>query len=93
MLRLRPSLSKLVAPNQSTFKLGRWIAKNEVVVQEMLHTFILCQEVLFRLIDRELMNGNFSGIKMNRGGPEISHVMYADDIMLFSKASSKEVEA
>ena len=59
----------------------------------MLHTFILCQEVLFRLIDRELMNGNFSGIKMNRGGPEISHVMYADDIMLFSKASSKEVEA
>ncbi len=57
------------------------------------YLFILCRKVLYRLIDRELMNGNFSGIKMNRGGPEISHVMYTDDIMLFSKASSKEVKA
>ena len=57
------------------------------------YLFILCQEVLSRLIDRELLKGNFSGVKMNRGGPDISHVMYADDIMLFSKANVREVEA
>ena len=44
------------------------------------------------LIDRELLRGNFRGVKMNRGGPDISHVMYADDIMLFSKANVREVE-
>ena len=56
------------------------------------YLFILCQEVLSRLIDRELLKGNFSGVKMNRGGLDISHVMYADDIMLFSKANAREVE-
>ena len=39
VLRLRTLLPKLVAPNQSAFIPGRWIVENEVVVQEMLHTF------------------------------------------------------
>ena len=39
MLRLRTLLPKLVAPNQSAFIPGQWIVENEVVVQEMLHTF------------------------------------------------------
>ena len=55
--------------------------------------FILCQEVLSRLIARELLRGNISGVKMNRGGQDISHVMYVDDIMLFSKTSTHEVES
>ena len=31
-----------------------------------------------------------SGVKASLGGPAISHVMYTDDIVLFSKASRKE---
>lgn len=44
-------------------------------------------------IKNELMKGNFSGVKMNKGGIPISHVMYANDIMIFSKANTHYVEA
>jgi hypothetical protein len=37
--RLRPLLPKLISPCQSAFVPGRWIAENEVVVQELLHSF------------------------------------------------------
>jgi hypothetical protein len=172
--RIRPILDKLISPAQSAFILNRWIAENQLIVHELLHSFrrrkvtggfialnidlqkaydwvnwkflqavltnfgfhgmfinwvmecvssvsssilinggksktifptrglrqgdplspylfILCQEVLSRIIDREHMIGNIKGVKMNMGGPDFTHVMFADDLMLFSKASSNEV--
>jgi hypothetical protein len=56
------------------------------------YLFILCQEVLSRLIDREFFKGAIKGVKMNVAGPAFTHVMYADDIMLFAKANSSEVK-
>lgn len=38
-LRISPLLSKILAPNQSVFLPGRWIGKNLVLVQEIVHTF------------------------------------------------------
>lgn len=46
--------------------------------------------MLSRILDYELAQNNISGIKASIRGPSISHVMYADDIILFSKASKKE---
>jgi hypothetical protein len=172
--KIRPILDKLISPAQSAFIPNKWIAKNQLIVHELLHSFkrrkvtggfialkidlqkaydrvnwkflqavltnfgfhgmfinwvmecvssvsssilinggkpkiifptrglrqgdplspylfILCQEVLSRIIDREHMIGNIKGIKMNMGGPDFTHVMFADDLMLFSKASSNEV--
>ena len=57
------------------------------------YLFILCQEILSRLIDREQAAGTVSGVKMNTGGLAFTNVMFADDIMLFSKASNKDVFA
>jgi hypothetical protein len=57
------------------------------------YLFILCQEVLARLIDREQAIGTICGVSMNRGGPSFTNVMFADDIMLFSKAHSRDVLA
>jgi hypothetical protein len=37
--RLRPLLHKLISPCQSAFILRRWVAENEVIVQELLHSF------------------------------------------------------
>ena len=54
------------------------------------YLFILGQEVLSRILDYELAQNNISGIKASIRGPSISHVMYADDIIMFSKASKKE---
>ena len=56
------------------------------------YLFILTQEVLSRLIENEHREGQLGGVKMNIGGPAITHVMYADDIMLFTKAKRCETE-
>ena len=47
--------------------------------------------MLSRLIEREFQRGSISGVKMNVNGLAFTHVMYADNIMLFAKANSKEV--
>jgi len=39
MAKLRPLLHKIISPCQSTFLCGRWITKNQVLVQELLHSF------------------------------------------------------
>jgi hypothetical protein len=170
--RLRPLLHKLISPCQSAFIPGRWVAENEVIVQELLHSFkqrkvkggmmaikldlqkaydkvnwsflqtvlrnfgfketfiawimecvtsvsfkllinggltdsfnpsrglrqgdplspylfILCQETLSRLIEKQLSERRINGVKASIGGPAITHVMYADDIILFSKTNKK----
>ena len=174
--RIRPMLDKLISLAQLAFIPGRWIAENQLLVHEVLHSFkrkkvtwgflalkidlqkaydwvnwkflqavlvnfgfyetfikwimecvgsvsssvlinggkskhfspsrglrqgdplspylfILCQEVLSRIIDKEHMAGNLSCVKMNVEGPEVTNVMFADDLMLFSKASSMDVLA
>jgi hypothetical protein len=58
-----------------------------------LYLFIICQDVLSRMIEKEHLDGRVSEVKMNIGGPAITHAMYADDLMLFSKANDKEVKA
>ncbi len=56
------------------------------------YLFILCQEVLSRLIEKECLAGSLKGVKMNLAGPAFTHVMYVDDLMFFAKASSQEVQ-
>lgn len=54
------------------------------------YLFILVQEILLRLLDHELNLKNVYGIKTSISGPTITHVMYAYDIVLFSKASRRD---
>ena len=37
--RMRPLLANLISPCQSTFISDRWIAENQLIVQEILHSF------------------------------------------------------
>ena len=55
-----------------------------------LYIFILGQEILLRLLEKEFRHHNISDVKASVGGPAIMRVMYADDIVLFSKACRKE---
>ena len=57
------------------------------------YLFILGQEILSRMLDHELRQSNIKGIKTSKSGPTITHVMYADDIVLFSKNTKKDAEA
>ena len=52
------------------------------------YLFILGREVLSRRLDRELAAGNISGAKTSVRSPALTHVMYANNIVLFSKATS-----
>ena len=54
------------------------------------YLFILGQEVLSRILDQELFSKNISGIKASIRGPALTHIMYANDIVLFSKATRLE---
>ena len=173
--KLRPHLDKIISPAQSAFIPNRWIVENQVIVQEILHSFktrktklglmaiildlqkaydrvswdlihtvllhlgfnevfsnwvvycissvtfkilvnggktdkfrpsrglrqgdplspylfILGQEILPRMLDHRLRQSNIKGIKTSKGGRTITHVMYADDIVLFSKTTKKDVE-
>ena len=49
--------------------------------------------MLSRLIEHEPRLKNVTGIKTSISGPTISHDMYADDVVLFSKASRKDAES
>ncbi len=48
------------------------------------YLFILCQKVLSQLIDQQFSLRNISGVRMNVSGLAITHVMFADDLMLFA---------
>ena len=55
------------------------------------YLFILGNEVLMRLINREVSQKNLTGFKVSNTAPPISKLCYADDILLFCKAKSSEL--
>ena len=54
--------------------------------------FILGSKVLSRLLIRQESHGFLSGIRIARTCAPISHLFFADDIILFAKATSVEAE-
>lgn len=51
------------------------------------YLFVLCMDRLTRFIAEEVEKGSWKPIKAGRNGPEISHLMFADDLLLFGKAT------
>lgn len=54
------------------------------------YLFIICAEGLSALLKREELNSNISGIKINNHYPTITHLFFANDNLIFFKASKKE---
>ncbi|GLT55618.1 hypothetical protein SLA2020_287230 [Shorea laevis] len=57
------------------------------------YIFILCMEYLSLLIEKECQQGSWTPIKASRRGPLFSHILFADDILLFSKATNLSTNA
>ena len=54
------------------------------------YIFMICAEslsTLFRAVERD---NNFCGVAISRGGPKISNLLFADDSLIFCKASLSE---
>ena len=54
------------------------------------YLFVLSQEILSRLLDREFMDGRLRGVKASLAGPTLTHIMYANDIVLFTRANQRD---
>lgn len=56
-----------------------------------LYLFVLCIEQLNNMIVASINEGLWKPILLNRGGPAISHLMFADDMVLFAEASIEQM--
>ncbi|KAL5563016.1 hypothetical protein UlMin_032763 [Ulmus minor] len=54
------------------------------------YLFILCMEILSRLINSKVDNLLIQGFNSARGLPSLQHLFFADDIFLFGKATTFE---
>lgn len=53
------------------------------------YLFILCMEVLGRIIEEKCFNKLWCPIKASTSGPTFSHLFFADDLFLFVKVDSQ----
>ena len=52
------------------------------------YLFLLCVEGLSALLRKAERDQKISGVSVCRGGPKISHMLFANDSLLFGRASS-----
>jgi hypothetical protein len=57
------------------------------------YLFLLCTEGLSCLLRKKEGHSVLQGIKNGRQGPPISHLLFAGDILFFSRSDSKSVSA
>lgn len=56
------------------------------------YLFVLCIVRLFHLINVAIEQDLWAPIRLSRGGPKLSHLAFADDLLLFAEASLDQVE-
>lgn len=56
------------------------------------YLFVLCMEPLNQLILDSVGAGDWKAVKVYRRGPQISHLLFADDIILYGEASTRQAE-
>ncbi|XP_042974832.1 uncharacterized protein LOC122306468 [Carya illinoinensis] len=72
---------------QSTFKPTRGLRQGDPISP---YLFIICAEALSNLLTQAESKGKISSIPMGRGPTKINHLFFADDSMIFCKASTLE---
>ena len=56
------------------------------------YLFLLCSEGLHRLIQTATNNGEIKGVSLCRNGPKLTHLLFADDNLLFCRATRSECQ-
>ncbi|KAG7543761.1 Ribonuclease H-like superfamily [Arabidopsis thaliana x Arabidopsis arenosa] len=84
-----PSMSLLWNGEKSdSFKPLRGLRQGDPLSPYLL---VLCLERLCHLIDYSVCSGEWKPISLSRGGPKLSHICFADDLILFAEASVKQI--
>ncbi|CAN1340570.1 hypothetical protein LINPERPRIM_LOCUS38890, partial [Linum perenne] len=79
--RLKPFLPSMISELQAAFTGNRSIQDNVVVAHEVVHKLKLRKKV---------EEGRIKGVKLNQRCPILHHILFADDTVLFGKASVEE---
>jgi hypothetical protein len=56
------------------------------------YLFALCMDKLSHLILHAVDEGKWKGIRAGRNGPVVSHLMFADDLLLFGEANERQMQ-
>jgi len=56
------------------------------------YLFVACMERLTQLIESKVAEGQWKTIPLSRGGTRISHLIFADDVVLFGEASVEQAQ-
>uniref|UniRef100_A0A2N9HKF9 Reverse transcriptase domain-containing protein n=1 Tax=Fagus sylvatica TaxID=28930 RepID=A0A2N9HKF9_FAGSY len=92
--RLKPLLHKLVSPWQAAFTPGRNIQDNSIIAQEIIHSMDKKKaEVLLRLFQKAETLGKIKGYKVARNSFPISHLQFADDLIIFGAADEGNISS
>lgn len=71
------------------FAAGRGLRQGDPLLPAL---FTLFSDILSRMIAKAEMEGRLSGVKITRASPKITHLMYADDVVIYEKATREEAE-
>jgi hypothetical protein len=63
---------------------------SDKVIPFLLFTFILGFEVFYRLLFKEERNGFIKGLSIARNCTAIHHLLFADDLLIFRRATISE---
>ncbi|CAI8597319.1 unnamed protein product [Vicia faba] len=54
------------------------------------YLFIICANVLSRMLKREVEDKHLHGVRVARNAPTISHIFFSDDSLFFARANTVE---
>ncbi|CAL1358630.1 unnamed protein product [Linum trigynum] len=55
------------------------------------YLFVLCMERLSHMIDAVVRNGEWKALKLSSNGPQLTHLFFADDLLLFAEAETRQI--
>ncbi|XP_059306149.1 uncharacterized protein LOC132057525 [Lycium ferocissimum] len=73
---------------QGFFKSERGLRQGDPISPSL---FVICAEFLSKKLNKLNGNADFKGFYMNKKGPKINHLAFADDIILFSSGCRKSL--
>uniref|UniRef100_A0A803P3N7 RNase H type-1 domain-containing protein n=1 Tax=Cannabis sativa TaxID=3483 RepID=A0A803P3N7_CANSA len=94
--RIKPIMEDIISPTQSVFLSVRLIFDNIFIAQEMIHAINHRKSGKIGACCCSLHSeqlGSFNGISIARSAPAISHLLFADDTLLFAKATQSSCNA